>query len=238
MPGGLCKPPCYKLTSSSHFPGALFESKTKWPLMLCQPPERSNDRFMGGRTTLAIERCFFPHGYGMATGSGGWCQLANRSPQLDLRVLKGFPRERGDLDSPGFSAAFSFEWDQDKHAPGFALLIEEKQPNGSWFFPLSLSTGLLGKRKGEKKMSLLHRFLSQLFPRWDKLRPFPSAVLSNAAITACLGKQKKVYYIRFSSLLGEQRGRSEVIQRIKNRELKQNRKQKGYETVRRKKENV
>lgn len=46
----------------------------------------------------------------------------------------------------------------------FALLMEEKQPNDSWFFPpLSLSLGLHEKEKGREKKSLLYQFLSHLF---------------------------------------------------------------------------
>lgn len=109
---------------------------------------------------------------------------------------------------------------------GFALLMEEKQPNVSWFFspPLSLSLGLCEKERGREKKSLLHQFLSQLFV---------GEMSSGGSQHSSLPRQQlaeKSHCCQIPILPREQTGRSEDTERIKSRELKQ----KGYETLKRK----
>lgn len=108
----------------------------------------------------------------------------------------------------------------------FALLMEEKQPNDSWFFPPSLTfSSPVVKVKRERKKTLLYQFLSHFFL---------SEMSSGGSQHSSLPRQQlaeKSYCCQIPSLPREQTGRSEDRERIKSRELKQ----KGYKTLKRRK---
>jgi len=98
-------------------------------------------------------------------------------------------------------------------------------------FPLSLSVGLWEKERGRKKSLCFTNFYLTFSLGKISWGGFPPQFcLAQQSQHAC-GNRRKFATVRFSGSLGEQRGRSEDIQRIKTRELKQ----KGFKTMRRKK---